>query len=301
MKPFIIPESAREPLRLEPRCAVLYGPPGVGKTPITLSLQQSGKKVAMIDTHQGSHQYKGMILDVCEQAQISGDPKWQIYLEACRQFRQAKVDFLIVDHVGHLADWADEMALATFCEGPIGRSYKNEDGSRGFAGQSILDLPGPKGSAGWGRLWEAFMKLVEAAHLGAPYKTLFIGHPMDKIAFATDVKDANVKQDDFVRSEELDLGGPKMKKMFCSTMDAIGFLSRDWEGKRINVSFKTKDAFSRTRCPHLEGMTSLYFSNPCTLHEWARIYPNTLSEHLLPEDKAALAPLLARYGGTPTT
>lgn len=296
MQSFTIPQSARDPLRLEPRCMIAYGYPGVGKTPISLTLPKCG----MIDTHQGSHQYSGLILDVCEQAQKSGDRKWRIYLEACRQFRESGIQFLIVDHVGHLADWADEMALDLFCEGPIGKSWKNDDGSKGFAGQSILDLPGPKGSAGWGRLWEAFMKLVEAAHLGAPYKTVFIGHPMERIAFA-DAKDTtNLKQDDLARAEELDLGGPKMKKMFCSSMDAIGFMKRNWEGNRTDISFKAKDAFTRTRCPHLDG-AKLWFSNPATLAEWARIYPNTLAEHLLPEDRKALEPLLAKYGGASTT
>lgn len=303
--PFTIPETAHDPVSIEPRCLLLYGNPGLGKTPIVLALQQSGRRVAIVDTHQGSHHYRRLDADICALAEETKLAKWRIYLEVCRQVRAARFDFLAVDHVGHLADWADNMALDLFQETPMGRSWPNKDEngvvvSKGFEGQSILELPGVKGSAGWGRLWEAFQKLVEAAHLGAPHKTIFIGHPMQRIAFANaaNPQDPNVKQDDLARAEELDLGGPKMKKDFCSTMDAIGYMERSWEGNRINVSFKSKDAFTRTRCPHLEGRT-LWFSNPCTLAEWARIYPNTLAEHLLPADREALKPLLERYGGAP--
>lgn len=304
MTTLIIPDHARDPVRLEPRCMIIYGNPGLGKTPIALALGQlDPDSVLMLDTHQGSHQCRGRVVDIRAIAEQLKLPPWRVYLQACQQARQLNPPpkFLVVDHVGHLADWADNMALDVFMQSPIGKSWPNKDEngtiiSKGFDGQSILELPGPKGSAGWGRLWEAFQKLIEAAHLGAPFLTIFIGHPMQRIAFATDPKDANVKQDDLAKAEELDLGGPKMKKDFCSTMDAIGFMSRSWEGNRINVSFKSKDAFTRTRCPHLEGRT-LWFSNPCTLAEWARIYPNTLSEHLLPEDRAALADLLSRYGG----
>jgi len=126
------------------------------------------------------------------------------------------------------------------------------------------------------------------------HRTIFIGHPKDKIAYAVGT-DPNVKQNTLVNSEDLALTG-KMRRMFTSKMDAIGFMQRAWEGNRVDVHFTSKDSFSRTRCPHLDG-AKLWFSNPCTLAEWARIYPQTLGAYLTPEDRAALEPLLAKYSG----
>lgn len=129
--------------------------------------------------------------------------------------------------------------------------------------------------------------------MGSFHRTIYIGHPRDKIAFAQ-AGDPNAKQDTNVQPAELDLLG-KMASMFTTKMAAIGYVSRAWGGGGTTVSFQSTNAFSKTRCPHLFGRT-LPFSNPCTLAEWARIYPQTLREHLLPEDAKALAPLLGANG-----
>jgi len=221
-------------------------------------------------------------------------PYWQMLEIAAAEVRRAKPTFVVVDTIGDLADWADPKALDRFKGSPIGKSWKYEDGTKGFNEVSILDLPGVKGSAGFGKLWESFQELLAA--VTGLHRTIFIGHPKDKIAYATGT-DPNVKQNTLVSSEDLDLTG-KMRRMFTSKMDAIGYMQRSWEGNKVDVHFTSKDSFSRTRCPHLDG-AKLWFSNPCSLSEWARIYPQTLAEHLLPEDRKALEPLLARYGGIP--
>lgn len=286
MKPFTLPAAPVGPAMLEPLNLCIYGPPGVGKTPICATLPDCG----FIDCQRGSLTYSCRRADVRGIAEETGEPCWEVFEECARQFREARVKFIVVDTIGEVADWADNKALARFQNSPIGKSY---DKGEGFNEASILDLPGVKGSAGFGRLWDAFQQILDAA-MGSWHRAIFIGHPRDKIAFATGA-DPNVKQDTLVSSEDLDLTG-KMRRMFTGKMAAIGYMSRNWEGNGVTVNFASRDAFSKTRCPHLDGR-SLPFSNPCTLAEWARIYPNTLSEHLLPADREALQELLSRYGG----
>lgn len=278
---------------LEPLNLCLYAKPGTGKTPICLTLPESG----LIDCQQGAIYYRGLKADIIKLAQDADAPLYEVYEEACKQFRSMKLKFIIHDTIGEIADWADQKALDRFKESPIGRSWKYDDGTKGFDEVSILDLPGVKGSAGFGKLWEAFQELL-AMGMGSSHRAIYIGHPRDKIAYATGT-DPNVKQDTLVNSEDLDLTG-KMRRIFTSKMAAIGYMDRDWDGKKVNVYFQARDQFSKTRCPHLDG-AKLWFSNPATLAEWAKIYPNTLAEYLTPTDKALLAPLLAKYGGTPTT
>jgi len=282
MKPFTLPTTPSGPSMLEPLNLCLYGKPGMAKTPICLTLPESG----LIDCEQGAIYYTGLKADIVKLAQDADAPLYEVYEEACRQFRNMKLKFIIHDTIGEIADWADKRALDAYKRSPMGKDFDQP---------SILDLPGVKGSAGFGKLWEHFQELLSMG-MGVYHRAIYIGHPKDRIAFATGT-DPNVKQDDLVKSDDLDLVG-KMRRIFTAKMAAIGYMDKNWEGNRINVSFTSKDSFSRTRCPHLDG-ARLWFSNPCKVEEWARIYPQTLYEHLTPEDKVALAPLLARYGGAP--
>lgn len=291
MKPFTLPTTPSGPQMLEPLNLCLYGGPGIGKTPICCTLPDC----AYIDCQRGTLTYTARRADVEGLAETSEAPCWEVYLEVCRQFRAQRPKFLVVDTIGELGEWADDLAMTRFKASPMGKSWQNEDGSMGFQGFSILDLPGVKGSAGFRPLREAFMELLYAS-MGSWHRTIYIGHPRDKIAFATGA-DPNVKQDSLAAPADLDLLG-KMASMFTTKMSAIGYMQRSWKGSGTEVSFQATNAFSKTRCPHLFGRT-LPFSNPCTLAEWARIYPQTLSEHLLPADREALAPLLASYNGAP--
>lgn len=301
MKPFTLPTEASGPVMLEPPNLCLYGPPGIGKSPICALLCSATADVAghvdgvYFDLQRGTLTYSCNRVDVLSEAEERDIPPYELFELACKQLRVRKPRFVVVDTIGDLADWADQKALARFIASPIGKAWKYEDGSKGFNEVSILDLPGVKGSAGFGKLWEAFQELLGAC-MGSYHRTIFVGHPRDKIAYATGT-DPNVKQDTLVSSEDLDLTG-KMRRIFTSKMAAIGYMARDWEGRRVNVYFTARDSFSKTRCPHLDG-ARLWFSNPASLSEWARIYPQTLYEHLLPEDRKALAPLLERFGGVP--
>jgi hypothetical protein len=280
VKPFTLPTAPSGPAMLEPLNLCVYGPPGIGKTPICATLPDA----IYLDLQRGTLTYTCRRVDVMAEAEERGLPYYEMFEEAAKLARAAKPKFLIVDTIGDLADWADTKALHRFQRSPMGKDFDQP---------SILDLPGVKGSAGFGKMWDAFGELLNAC-MGSWHRTIFVGHPRDKIAYATGT-DPNVKQDTYAAAEDLDLTG-KMRRIFTSKMAAIGFMSRAWEGNRVNVNFTSRDAFSKTRCPHLDGRT-MPFSNPCTLAEWARIYPQTLAEHLLPEDRAALATLLAQYGG----
>lgn len=265
---------------LEPLNLCLYGPPGIGKTPICATLPDAFH----FDLQRGTLTYACRRIDVMSEAEERGVPYYEFFEEAAKMARSAKPKFFVIDTIGDLADWADTKAVDRFKASPMGKDFDQP---------SILDLPGVKGSAGFGKMWDAFQELLNAC-MGSWHRTIFIGHPRDKIAYAVGT-DPNVKQDNFASSEDLDLTG-KMRRIFTSKMAAIGYMSRAWTGSGVTVNFTSRDAFSKTRCPHLDGRT-LPFSNPCTLAEWARIYPNTLGEHLLPEDREALKELLAKYGG----
>ena len=293
MKPFVLPAAPTGPSLLEPLNLCLYGPPGLGKTPICATLPDA----IYLDLQRGSLTYTARRVDVLDEAEQRGLAPYEMFEIAAKAAREANPKFIIVDTIGDLADWADAKALADFQASPIGKSWKYEDGTKGFSEKSILDLPGVKGSAGFGRLWDAF-QVELASVMGSRHRTIFIGHPKDRIAFAVGT-DPNVKQDTLASAEDLDLTG-KMRRIFTSKMAAIGYMARDWDGKKVNVYFQSKDSFSKTRCPHLDG-AKLWFTNPAQLSEWARIYPNTLAEHLLDADRKALEPLLAKYGGVPPT
>lgn len=287
MKPFTLPTAPVGPAMLEPLNLCLYGPPGIGKTPICATVCQDlagALEGYYMDLQRGTLTYRCRRIDVMAEAEEREIPYWQAFEEIMALIRPKRPAFVVVDTIGDLADWADQKALARFKNSPMGKDFDQP---------SILDLPGVKGSAGFGKMWDAFGELLNSC-MGSWHRTIFVGHPKDKIAYAVGT-DPNVKQDTFASSEDLDLTG-KMRRIFTSKMAAIGYMSRNWTGNGVSVNFTSRDAFSKTRCPHLDGRT-LPFSNPATLAEWARIYPNTLAEHLLPEDRAALADLLSRYGG----
>lgn len=298
MKAFTLPaaDAKSGPLTIEPRNLCLYGTYGIGKTPIALTLPRA--HTGYLDLQQGTETYASHTADIVKLAEKHDGKPWEVFLECCRQYRARNLTFWVVDTIGELADWADPMALERFKESPVGKSwkYKDESGAvvdTGFNEPSILDLPGPSGSPGFGKMWCAFDELFSACE-GSWHKTVFIGHPRDKIAFATAPNDPNLKTDTKVTPDDLDLMG-KMRRKFSSQMAATGFMVRNWEGNKIDVHFTSKDAFGKTRCAHLDGRV-LQFSNPCRLAEWARIYPVTLGQYLDAKDREELTPIVERLG-----
>src|SRR5512146_3138585 len=103
MKPFTLPTAASGPQLLEPLNLCLYAPPGVGKTPICLTLPEAG----LIDCQKGAIYYSGLKADIVQLAEDCGAAPYEVYEEACRQFRGMKLKFIIHDTIGEIADWAD--------------------------------------------------------------------------------------------------------------------------------------------------------------------------------------------------
>jgi hypothetical protein len=224
---------------VEPKVMILYGSPKVGKT---TSLSQL-PNCLIIDIEDGS--------DYVEALKIK--PKNPDELKELGEALRAKVDrvsgkcpydFIAVDTISKLEDWAEVLATA---------KYKKSEMGKNFNGASVLTLPN-----GGGYLWLrlAYQELI--GYLSGTTKHLIlVAHIREKLL------DKGGRE---VSVKDVELTG-KIRHIACSQADTVGYMHRQKDG--LHVSFMTLEEV-------LCGSRSAYLAGKDFILDWKKIYPETL-------------------------
>lgn len=242
--PITLPTEIIPAGSISPRTLIIYGAPKIGKTAISIALEN----YLLLELEPNGAEYiPAMKLQLTCIEQIAG------FEDAIRKVKTSTFSpykYLIVDTLDQLEAWAEKEAT---------RRYKASIIGKNFNGDTVLELQ--KGG-GYLHLRNVFYEYFNRLRMLAPY-TIFIGHVKDSL-LGTEGKE--------VSSKDLDLTG-KVKNIACAYADATGLAFRDKDGK-LKISFFTNDtANCGSRCPHLSGKV-FEFSNPATKENWKQIYPD---------------------------
>lgn len=230
------PNALIKATETEPKMLIIYGPPKVGKTTMFAKLPNS--LLIDIDTGGTGSDY----VDACK-VKIKTIPEWNALIAALKKTPD-KYQYIVVDTVDILQEWAEVLATTYYRSLPIAKT---------FSGQSCLELP--MGS-GYGYLRNQLSKLIGEIRFATNAKLILGAHVGDS-KITDDGKDVTVK--------DLDLIG-KCKTIVASAADAIGHVTRTKD--KLQISFKTSESLAcGSRCEHLKGRVFIWES-------WSQIYPS---------------------------
>ena len=187
---------------------------GAPKVGKTTALSQL-KDCLIIDTEGGANMIEGYIESVSNRAEL---------IELLKQAKEGhEYKYVAIDTIDKVATWAEKAV----CE--------EENVS------SVQDLAFGKG---FGMVREKVLNTVHFLKEIFPH-VIIIGHRK----WARAIVDSKA----IVEPESLDLTG-KLKNMLMADCDAIGYVYRDEDKKKLMVTFKSNEALEAgSRSPHLRG------------------------------------------------
>lgn len=169
----------------------------------------------IIDTEQGANMLDGYI------EQVNTREDLIVLLQQAQEGHDYK--YVALDTIDKIAEWAEEAVC------------------REETVEAIQDLAFGKG---FGMVREKVLNTIKAMKKIFPH-VIIIGHRK----WARAIVDSKA----IVEPESLDLTG-KLKNMLMADCDAIGYIYRDDEKKKLMVSFKANEALEAgSRSPHLRG------------------------------------------------
>ena len=193
------------------------------KTMLLYGAPKVGKTTALskldncliIDTEGGANMIEGYVESVKDRAELI------TLLKEAQDGHEFK--YVAIDTIDRVATWADKAV----CE---------EEGVT-----AVQDLPFGKG---FGLVREKVLNTIHFLKEIFPH-VIIIGHRK----WARAIVDGKA----MVEPESLDLTG-KLKNMLMADCDAIGYVYRDDENKKLMVSFQANEALEAgSRSPHLRG------------------------------------------------
>jgi len=193
------------------------------KTMLLYGAPKVGKTTALsklddcliIDTEGGANMIEGYVESVKNRAELIA------LLKEAQEGHEYK--YVAIDTIDRIATWADKAV----CE--------EENVS------AVQDLPFGKG---FGLVREKVLNTIHFLKEIFPH-VIIIGHRK----WARAIVDGKA----MVEPESLDLTG-KLKNMLMADCDAIGYVYRDDENKKLMVSFQANEALEAgSRSPHLRG------------------------------------------------
>jgi AAA domain len=235
-----LPTSRTPAERRDPRFILIYGPPKIGKTTILSQLEDN----LIIDTESGTDFLEALKLKTSNEHEFR-ETCSKIASKQPRPYRHVSIDTIDV-----LEDWAEELATI---------QYKSSNMGKNFTDDTVLKLPN-----GAGYLWlrDAFKELLQLT-MPLARSVIYTGHVRDKFIGETSSTQVSTK--------ELDLTG-KVRKIICSSVDVIGYLSRDKNGN-FGINFQSSEAITcGSRCDHLKGQ-AFWFEG--SKFDWKKIFIDT--------------------------
>ena len=187
---------------------------GAPKVGKTTALSQL-KDCLIIDTENGANMIEGYIESVGNRAEL---------IELLKQAKEGhEYKYVAIDTIDKVATWAEKAV----CE--------EENVS------AVQDLAFGKG---FGLVREKVLNTIQFLKEIFPH-VIIIGHRK----WARAIVDSKA----IVEPDSLDLTG-KLKNMLMADSDAIGYVYRDEDKKKLMVSFKSNEALEAgSRSPHLRG------------------------------------------------
>jgi hypothetical protein len=227
-----LPKQKTPPSTKDPRVLILYGAPKVGKTTELALLPNN----LIVDDERGTDFLDALKVGVTNATELE-----EVALELKKNPYQ--YDFVTIDTISTLEDWAEEVGTKNYKEGVIGKN---------FTGRSVLELPN---GAGYLYLRNAFQELV-GLFSGTTKRLILVAHLREKFLTKESVE---------VAYKDLELTG-KIRSIIASKADAIGYMYREkgLDGK-LRVSFQTLETVAcGSRCEHLKGQDFEF--------DWKKIY-----------------------------
>lgn len=218
-----LPTTPTAPSMVNPKVLVLYGAPKVGKSTILADLPNN----LIIDLEDGTDYISSLRVKVHNTDELR---------EVAAELLKAKstkgtypYEYVSIDTVTALEDWAEKVATENYKKSPVGKT---------FTGDSVLTLPN-----GGGYLW---LRLAMAELVGlfshCTKYLILTGHLRDKVLDKAGVE---------VATKDIELTG-KIRNIMCSRADAIGYLYR--KDNKLMISFQTAEGvLCGGRCEHLKG------------------------------------------------
>lgn len=233
----VLPSKKREPLSVNPRKLLIYGPPKVGKTTFVSQLEDN----LILDLEKGAHMIPAMAIDVNNISELN-EVGGLIYKS------EKKYKYLTIDTITALEQWVEWEATEEYMRSPTGVRF-NAGRSRGDW-ESVLSLPNGAGYY-WLRLcmtrWLNKLSVISE-------NLIIVAHLKDKFLES--------KKGQEVSAKDLDLTG-KIRNIVAAEMDSIGYMYR--QDGRLMISFKNDETIvCGSRCQHLIGVD--------IEADWSKIY-----------------------------
>jgi len=212
----MLPKERSKVKRKNPRILLLFGKPKIGKSTITVGLDNN----LIIDLEKGTDFLEALSIQANNLSELKA---------VTEEIRAAGMPYkyITVDTVTILQD----MVL-----GYAGKLYKDTIQGKNWSGDSVIKLPN---GAGYQFLREAFFKVIDEI-CGLADHIILIGHLRDKLIN---------KVGEELSAAEIDLTG-KISSILSAKADAVGYVYRKDNQNLIN--FKPSDQIiCGTRINHL--------------------------------------------------
>lgn len=237
-----LPTTPRKPLKETPRTVLLYGKPKCGKSTLMAELSRQ-KNALVIDCENGYDNLEAMVVNAKSYKDLLA-----IKDEIVKQ--EHKYDYLVIDNLSRLEDWAKPLAMKIYTQTAMGKDYgvkkKNGVVQKDKDGNPIrdwtLDVTSLPNGAGYLYQRKALDEIFHLFDGLATKTTILIGHVKEKQINKNgeDISELNVS----VTGKAGDL--------LCSTVDAIGLIFRD--SNKTKISFiGGENSLREARTPYLSG------------------------------------------------
>jgi hypothetical protein len=237
----VVPSAPLVPTLFNPRVLVIYGGYKTGKSKLAEFIS-THKRGLWLDCEDGSEGCGGVRINILRKVRelnAGKEPREQLgplafLLKLCTDLSAEpapRFDYLVVDKLDNVEEWAERRATAYYKSTIIGRN---------FTGHSVLELD--KGG-GYKHLQEEFRKVWNIVVAAAP-----------RVVFLGSLRDRQIdKTDSLMSNNDLDLTG-KVRKIAVGFSDTTGYLYREKDGSNW-ISFQTNDVgtFSGSRIERLSG------------------------------------------------
>ena len=249
MSDIVIPSVPVPASRFNPRMALFYSAPKVGKTTAAAALPNS---LILELEPSGADFLAARKIDVPDVKTLLA------VLEKLTALREAKTPAcsrLVIDTVDALERMAGPWALDRYKSSVLGKDFKGTD---------LFELPM---GAGYGRLRDAMGELCWLFAKAAE-EVILLAHVRDKYIERPGVQD--------VATADVDLTG-KCRAIVLGRCSSIGYMRRDF-ADNLFVNFKSSDTINcGSRCAHLTGKEILLGErkNGALVFHWSKIYLDT--------------------------
>ncbi len=234
----------------DPVDIIIYSQPKLGKTTIVSALTRQLKgRAAVLNLEKGGTDYlEGYFLNCFQNTSDTYDEGFKRYKDYLKYLKEniGKVDYLIVDNLSVMDEWADIAGTYYYMKTTAGKKF-----NRDAAGKLITHKDTEWKSVttlgdgvGWRFPREWFMGQIQEIMNLVPYR-IWIVHIKDKF-----IKDMD-SQETIVGSE-MNLTG-KIKNMLAARVSTIAKLVSDKDKRYLSFENLNDSTIAGSRAPHLTG------------------------------------------------